>query len=86
MAGEIVEQAAPVSIALIRQMMWRGLDYDHPMQAHRIDSRGILWRGRSADVTEGIQSFFDKRTPQFTERVSTDMPDFFPWWQEPKFS
>jgi enoyl-CoA hydratase/carnithine racemase len=81
-AREIVENTAPVSIALIRQMMWRGLGMNDPMQAHRVDSRGIMSRGRSADVAEGVQAFLQKRPASFVERVSADMPDYFPWWDE----
>jgi enoyl-CoA hydratase/carnithine racemase len=85
-ALEIIENASAVSIALIRQMMWRGLGMSHPMDAHRIDSRAILSRGRSADVAEGVKSFLEKRPPKFVDRVSTDMPDFFPWWDEPPYA
>jgi enoyl-CoA hydratase/carnithine racemase len=81
-AREIVEHTSPVSVALIRQMMWRGLGMTDPMQAHRIDSRGIMSRGRSADMAEGVQSFLDKRPAKFVDRVSADMPDYFPWWDE----
>jgi enoyl-CoA hydratase/carnithine racemase len=84
-AREIVENAAPVSIALIRQMMWRGLGMTDPMEAHRVDSRGILARGRSADVAEGVRSFLEKRPARFVDRVSRDMPDYFPWWQDPPY-
>lgn len=84
-ALEIAANTAPVSIALIRQMMWRGLGMSHPMEAHRIDSRGILSRGRSDDVREGVDAFFTKRRPQFPDRVSTNMPDYFPWWDEPAY-
>jgi hypothetical protein len=63
-------------------MFWRMLGADHPMEAHRIDSRAIFTRGRSADVKEGVASFLEKRKPRFTDRVSKDMPAFFPWWQE----
>jgi enoyl-CoA hydratase/carnithine racemase len=82
MAREIIDNTAPVAIALIRQMMWRGLGMNDPMQAHRIDSRGIASRGRSADVAEGVQSFLEKRPAKFVNRVSADMPDYFPWWEE----
>jgi enoyl-CoA hydratase/carnithine racemase len=82
MAQEIIDNTAPVAIALIRQMMWRGLGMTDPMQAHRVDSRGIASRGRSADVAEGVHSFLEKRPAKFLNRVSADMPDYFPWWEE----
>jgi enoyl-CoA hydratase/carnithine racemase len=85
-AREITEHTAPVSIALIRQMMWRGLCMSDPMDAHRLDSRGILARGRSADATEGVRSFLEKRPARFTDHVSTDMPDFYPWWSDPPYT
>jgi enoyl-CoA hydratase/carnithine racemase len=80
LAAEIAGNNAPVSIALTRQLLWRMSGTPHPMEAHRIESRGIFARGRSADMKEGVASFFDKRPPHFTNRVSTDMPEFFPWW------
>jgi enoyl-CoA hydratase/carnithine racemase len=82
LAAEIRDNAAPVSIALIRQMMWRLSALDHPMEAHKIDSRGIYSRGKSADVREGVTAFLEKRPAKFPDRVSTDMPQFFPWWNE----
>ena len=82
LAREIAAKTAPVSVALIRQMMWRLSSADDPMEAHRIDSRGIYARGRSADVREGVMSFLEKRPAEFKDKVSTDMPDYFPWWDE----
>jgi enoyl-CoA hydratase/carnithine racemase len=79
---EIAAKTAPVSVALIRQMMWRMLGADDPMEAHKVDSRGIYARGRSEDVKEGVVSFLEKRPAQFRNKVSTDMPDYFPWWEE----
>ena len=84
-AVEIRDNAAPVSVALIRQMMWRLSALDHPMAAHKIDSRGIYARGASADVKEGVTSFLEKRPAVFPDKVSTDMPRYFPWWQEPQY-
>jgi len=81
-ARELTADSAPVSIALTRQMMWRMLGADHPMEAHKLESRGILTRGRSADSREGVAAFLEKRPAQFPDRVSTDMPDWFPWWDE----
>ena len=81
-AQEIVENTSAVSVALIRQMMWKMLGADHPMEAHKIDSRGIYARGQSSDVKEGVVSFLVKRPPQFTNKVSQDMPSYFPWWDE----
>ena len=81
LAREIADNSAPVSVALTRQMMWRMLGADHPMEAHKVDSRSIYARGRMQDVKEGISSFLEKRPPVFTEKVSKDMPDFVPWWE-----
>jgi len=85
-AREIADNTAPVSVALMRQMAWRSLGMSHPMEAHRIESRGICTRGRSPDAKEGVASFVEKRLPDFPCSVSKDMPDYFPWWEEPKYS
>lgn len=85
-AKEIAENTAPVSIALMRHMAWRSLGMDHPMEAHRWESRGITTRGKSPDAKEGVVSFKEKRLPNFPCAVSKDMPDYFPWWEEPKYS
>ena len=85
LAREIADKTAPVSIALIRQMMWRMLGADDPMEAHKIDSRGIYARGRSDDVKEGVVSFLEKRPAQFKNTVTADMPDYFPWWDEREY-
>lgn len=84
-AAEIVTQTSAISVTLIRHMMWRMLSADHPMDAHRIDSRGVYALGQTADAKEGVSSFLEKRAPQFPGKVSRDLPDFFPWWEEPKF-
>ncbi len=85
LAREIADNAAPVSVALARQMMWRMLGAEHPMVAHRADSRGMLARGQSADAAEGITAFLQKRPAHFPDRVSDGLPDIFPGWQEPRF-
>jgi enoyl-CoA hydratase/carnithine racemase len=83
-AEEISQNAAPVSVALSKALLWHGLGEDDPQSVHLIDSRCFYWAGRQKDAYEGIQSFLEKRPPQFTMRVSADMPDFYPWWKEPK--
>ena len=77
LAREIAEHAAPVSVALARQMMWRGLAVSTPYAAHVTDSRAMHAMGMAADVREGIASFMDKRPPNFPGRVSTDVPEVF---------
>ncbi len=85
LAREIADNTAPVSIAMTRQMLWRNASQPHPMDAHRVDSRAIYRRSRSGDAMEGIASFLEKRPPHYPDKVSTDMPDFFPWWEEPLY-
>jgi enoyl-CoA hydratase/carnithine racemase len=80
LALEIAQNTSAVSVALIRQMLWRMLGADHPREAHRVDSLGMWHTGRSADAHEGITSFLEKRPPRFTGRPSKDMPPFYPWW------
>jgi enoyl-CoA hydratase/carnithine racemase len=85
LAREIAENTAPVSVALARQLMWRMLGAEHPMIAHRADSRGMLARGQSPDAVEGITAFLEKRAANFPDRVSDGLPEIMPWWVEPRF-
>jgi len=82
LAHEIADNNAAVSVSLTRQMLWRMLGADHPMEAHKIDSRAIWARGRQADAKEGVVSFLEKRPAKYPDTVSKNMPDFFPWWDE----
>jgi enoyl-CoA hydratase/carnithine racemase len=85
LAREIADNAAPVSVALARQLMWRMLGAEHPMLAHRADSRGMVARGQSADAVEGITAFLEKRPAHFPDRVSDGLPDVMPGWSAPPF-
>jgi len=85
LAAEIAENTAPVSVALARRMMWRMLGAEHPMLAHRADSRGMFYRGQSADAAEGVTSFLEKRPARFPDRVSDELPDIMPGWVAPEF-
>jgi len=85
LAREIAEHTSAVSVALSRQMLWKMLGADHPMEAHKIDSRGVHYMGSSGDGHEGVRSFLEKRAPSFPMKVSRDLPDWFPWWDEREF-
>jgi enoyl-CoA hydratase/carnithine racemase len=85
LAREIADNTAPVSVALARRMLWRMLGAEHPMSAHRADSRGMFLRGQSADAHEGVTSFLEKRPARFPDRVSDGLPDLFPGWEAPAF-
>ena len=85
LAREIGENTSAVSVAMTRAMLWRLSATDHPMMAHRIDSRSIYRMSRSRDAKEGIASFLEKRAADYPDTVSSDMPDFYPWWDEPGY-
>ncbi|WP_120717467.1 crotonase/enoyl-CoA hydratase family protein [Tsuneonella amylolytica] len=84
-AREIADNTSAVSVAMTRAMLWRNAVAEHPMMAHRVDSRAIYRLSRSADAREGIASFLEKRVPRYPDTVSADMPDFYPWWDEPGY-
>jgi len=84
-AREIADNTSAVSVTLCRHMMWKMLGADHPMEAHKIDSRGIRTMGQLPDAYEGVQSFLEKRPGNYSMKPSTDIPDFFPWWEEREF-
>jgi enoyl-CoA hydratase/carnithine racemase len=85
LAAEMADGTSAMSVALARQLLWRGLGLDHPMEAHKADSKCIFWMGGSPDAREGVSAFLEKRPARFTMRPSTDMPDFYPWWTPRKF-
>ena len=85
LSEEFTAKTSSISIALTRQMMWRMLGADHPMEAHKIDSRAVYALGKSGEAVEGIKSFFEKRPPEFPGKITEDMPDFYPWWDEKIF-
>jgi len=85
LAREIADNTAPVSVALARRMMLDMLDAEHPMEAHRLESRLMVTRGRAGDAKEGVTSFLEKRAPVYPDKVSTDMPQPFPWRPTPPF-
>jgi enoyl-CoA hydratase/carnithine racemase len=83
-AKEIAGNTSAVSVALSKALLWHGLAEPDPQSVHLIDSRCFYWMGHQKDSYEGVQSFLEKRPPKFPMRVSSDMPDFYPWWKEPK--
>jgi enoyl-CoA hydratase/carnithine racemase len=85
LAAEIIDNTAPVSVALTRQLVWRMLGAAHPMDAHIAESRGMRAQGSSSDAYEGVTSFLEKRPARFTRTVSSDLPDIFPGWASPEY-
>jgi enoyl-CoA hydratase/carnithine racemase len=83
-AREIAENTSAVSVALSKALLWHSLGEGDPQSAHLIDSRCFYWMGHQKDSHEGVESFLQKRPPRFPMKVSSDMPDFYPWWKEPK--
>jgi enoyl-CoA hydratase/carnithine racemase len=85
-ASEIAQNTSAISVALCRQLLWKMLGADHPVEAHRLDSKAFMWSLQQADAREGIMSFLEKRPPNFTMKPSTDMPSFYPWWSDRPFT
>jgi enoyl-CoA hydratase/carnithine racemase len=83
-AREISDNTSSVSVALGKGLLWHGLSEPDPQSVHLIDSRCFFWMGSQRDAYEGVESFLQKRPPKFSMKVSSDMPDFYPWWKEPK--
>ena len=84
-AADFVEATSSLSVTLIRQMLWKMLGADHPMEAHKIDSRGVYSLGKTGEASEGVMSFLEKREPNFPGKVSKDLPEFYPWWDDKEF-
>ena len=85
LARDMADNCSPASLALIRQLMWSSQGQHHPMASHRLESRCMFHMAHSPDSQEGVQSFLEKRPAQFTMKVSSDLPDFYPWVEEPEF-
>jgi enoyl-CoA hydratase/carnithine racemase len=85
LAAETIDNTAPVSVALTRQLVWRMLVAAHPMDAHIAESRGMRAQGSSSDAYEGVTSFLEKPPARFTRTVSSDLPEIFPGWVSPEY-
>ena len=84
-ASEIAQNTSAISVALARQLLWKMLGADHPMEAHKLDSKCMFWAGAGADAREGVLSFFEKRPAKFTMKPGSEMPEFYPWFADRPF-
>ncbi|GAS92873.1 crotonase/enoyl-CoA hydratase family protein [Mycolicibacterium brisbanense] len=71
---------SPVSVALMRQMLYRNSAEPHPVDAHRVDSLAMFYTS-IGDGHDGVQAFLEKRPAQFIGRAS-EMPPFYEDWVE----
>jgi len=85
-ALEIAQNTSAIAVALCRQLLWKMVGADHPMEAHKIEAKALEWAFQQADAQEGIVSFLEKRPARFPMKPSTDMPAFYPWWTERPFT
>ncbi len=84
-AHKFIDQSSAVSRTVLRHMMWRMMEANDPVQAHRIDTAAMVALGTAADAQEGISAFLEKRPARYSDKVSKNLPDFFPWWEKPTF-
>jgi enoyl-CoA hydratase/carnithine racemase len=70
---------SPVAVALTRQMMYRNSAQPDPVEAHKVDSLAMFYTSINSGK-EGVASFLEKRPANYTDTISKDMPDFYPWW------
>jgi enoyl-CoA hydratase/carnithine racemase len=85
-AARIANNSSPISVAICRQLMWKMLGADHPMEAHQLESKALNWIFGMPDAREGIMSFLEKRLPDFPMKPGKDMPAFYPWWKDRPFN
>lgn len=83
LAGRIQANTSAVAVAFSRQMLWRNPSFEHPKQAHAVDSRLMYLNAEFYDGRDGFTSFLEKREPVFDAKVSETVADGYPWWPEP---
>ena len=84
-ARSIAADVAPMSAVFMRQLLWRNAGADTPMPAHRVESMALSETGRGTDAREGVRAFIEKRSPQWSQRFTQDVPHWFPWVDEEVF-
>lgn len=74
MAREIADLCAPVSVALTKQLLWQQLAETDPDRAKEREDACFEWIGKQTDAREGVESFLEKRAPQFRMSKSGPLP------------
>ena len=82
LARKLIAKSSPVSVALAKQMLWRNPTFDHPLQAHAVESRMIYRANEFWDGKDGFTAFLEKRDPVFDTDLN-DVPAQFDFWPEP---
>ena len=85
LARSFADETSPLSVSTTRQMLWRMLGADHPMEAHKVDSRMVQELGAGPDAAEGVTSFLEKRPAAFEGKPSSQLPPSMPWWDDRPF-
>jgi enoyl-CoA hydratase/carnithine racemase len=78
LAADIACNAAPVSVAITKRLLWHNLTETDMQRAEAIENRLFGWTGGQPDAREGVSAFLEKRTPTWKMHPSTDLPDFLP--------
>ena len=81
LAHRFIDNRSPLAAGIARQLVYRNVAQQHPIEAHRVDSLAMFYLSQG-DGAEGVRAFLEKRPAQFKGKVSTDLPEFMAEWMK----
>jgi enoyl-CoA hydratase/carnithine racemase len=75
LAHEIAAHAAPLSVAVSKRLLWRGLGLG-PAEVGRLETELHRHLMGKSDAIEGVRAHLERRPPRFSLRVNRDWPEW----------